>query len=110
MELTFADSELQRTLESRVRVDDHFGDGHGAIVRQRVCELLAAETLAVVASVQTFDLRADDQTTGAFSLSLTPRYRLRFEVAVAPTPRLRGSSQIDLSRIDAIRVVHLEES
>jgi hypothetical protein len=109
MDLTFSNSELQRVLESRVRVNDRFGRAGGALVQQRVSELLAAETLAVVACLPTFDLRTHDSQGGAFSLQLTPQHRLRFQVAVEPIPRRRGDGQIDLGRIGAIRIVELEE-
>ena len=109
MELLFVDSGLQDTLESGVRVDARFGQSDGALVRQRVCELLAAESLAVVAQLRTLDLRSLDSLAGRFSAQLTPRFRLRFEVATQPVPHVRGDGQVDLSQVHAIRIVGIEE-
>ena len=60
MELLFTDSQLQHILESRVRVDDRFGPDDGVVVRQRICELMAAETLAIAAIVPMLDLKRSD--------------------------------------------------
>ena len=109
MELMFADWRLQRTLASRVRVDDRFGESAGALVRQRICELVAADNLAVAAVVPTLDLRAVDSAVGTFSVQLTPRFRLRFDVASEPVPRAGGDGQIDLAEVGALRIVAVEE-
>jgi hypothetical protein len=109
MELLFSDLSLQRTLEYRVRVDDRFGHSDGAVVRQRVCELLAADSLAVVETLHTLDLRTVDAAIGTFSVQLTARCRLHFVVALDPIPRLRRNGQIDLAQVGAIRVVELQE-
>jgi hypothetical protein len=109
MELLFVDPGLQETLASRVRVDACFGASDGALVQQRVCELLAANSLAVVAQLRTLDLRPLDSSAGRFSAQLTPRLRLRFEAASESAPRVRGDGQIDLSLVHAIRIVGIEE-
>jgi hypothetical protein len=110
MELLFADPSLQHTLESRVRVDDHFGISDGPSVRRRISELLAADSLAVAELVPTLDLRSLDSLIGSFSVQLTSRLRLRFEVASEPIPRLRGDGKIDHSQVAAIRIVGIEET
>ena len=109
MELLFDESGLQHTLESRVRVDARFGASDGALVRQRVCELLAADSLAVVAQLRTLDLRSPDSPAGRFSAQLTPRLRLRFEVASESAPPVRGDGHIDLAQVHAIRILGIEE-
>jgi hypothetical protein len=109
MELLFADWRLQHTLESRVSVDDRFGESDGALVRQRICELIAADNLAVAAVVPTLDLRALDSAVGTFSVELTPRFRLRFDIASESVPRAAGDGQIDLSEVGAVRIVAVEE-
>jgi hypothetical protein len=110
MELLFADKRLQDTLESRVRVDAHFGASDGALVRQRVCELLAADSLAVVAQLRTLDLKPVDSAADCFTTQLTPRLRLRFELASDSGPAGRAHRRVDLSEVHALRVVGIEET
>jgi|SRR6267142_673770 len=109
MELFFSDSSLQGTLESRVKVDARFGVSRGALVQQRLCELLAADSLAVVASLHGMDLKLVEHSLGTFSVELAPGSRLRFQVDREPIPRLRGDGQIDFSQVGAIRILDLEE-
>ena len=110
MELLFADSGLQHTLESGVRVDARFGASDAGLVRQRICELLAADSLAVVAQLRTLDLKRVDSAAGCFSTQLTPRFRLRFELASDAAHGVCGDRQVDLSEVHAIRVVGIEET
>jgi len=110
MELLFDQSGLQHTLESRVRVNARFGPSDGALVCQRVCELLAADSLAVAAQLRTLDLKPLDSSAGRFSAELTPRLRLRFEAVSEAAPRARGDGQIDLAQVRVIRIVGIEET
>ncbi len=110
MELLFTDRSLQTTLESAVMLTRRFGVLNGELVQQRVCELLAADSLAVVADLATLDMRADHGMKPIFSVQLTEAYRLRLEPAIDPIPRVRGNDQVDLARVDVIRIVGLEES
>jgi hypothetical protein len=110
MELLFDEAGLQHTLESRVRVDARFGASDGGLVCQRICELLAADNLGVVAQLRTLDLRPLDSSAGCFSAQLTPRLRLRFEVVLESAPRVRGDGQIDLAQVHAIRIVGIEQT
>lgn len=109
MELLFVDRALQMTLESRVMVERRFGTIEGELVRQRICELLAVDNLATVFTVPTLDLRGNGDGAPAYSLQLTPRYRLHFEAAVEPLPGTRGNRHVDPSQVDVIRVIGLEE-
>lgn len=103
------DARLQETLESRVRVDDRFGEAEGAIARRRMCELMAADTLAIAASLPTLDFETADSATGRFSVQLTELFRLRFEIAADQIPRQRGSDEIDLEQVNSIRILDVEE-
>jgi hypothetical protein len=108
MELLFADRSLQHTVESTVRSDVHFGPRAAALVRRRLCELVAADNLAIAAAVETLDIRPVDSHAGGFSVNVSPRLRLRFE-AGDPIPRVEGGAEIDFSKVGTIRILAIEE-
>ena len=106
MYILFADAQLQRTLESTVTVTDRFGRQDGALVRQRLCELVAADTLAIATAVPTLEVSTFDSRDGEFTVRVTARLRLRFEPADGP---IRNDA-MDLSQVTAIRILAIEET
>ncbi|SRR5258706_11398447 len=108
MQLQFADTTLQHVAESRVRSDSHFGSHDGALFRQRLSELLAASNLAIAGSVPNLGLRPVRSHPGKFVVRLRARLRLVIEVADVP-PRIDANGEPELARIEAIRILGLEE-
>ena len=109
MELSFADNGLQVIAESTVRSDRHWGQRDASLLRQRLCELIAADTLAVAATVPTLELKPIPSLTGAFAIRLRPRLRLILEIA-DPSVLPVSNGGVDLSKVNAIRILAIEES
>ena len=108
MELLFANPTLQAIAESALRSDARFGRRDGALLRQRLCELVAADNLAIAASVATLDVRPLTSRTRGFVIRLRPGLRLVFEVA-DPAVLVAGDGNIDLVKVGAIRILAIEE-
>jgi len=108
MELFFADPALQRIAESALRCDSHFGPTTAALVRQRLCELIAADNVAVALLVPTLELRRAEDSKSKFVVRLSPQFRLVFENA-GDSACADGDRQLDLAQIESIRVLAIEE-
>ena len=107
MDLSFADTKLQRIAESRVRSAAHFGAADARLLRQRLCELAAADNLAIASAVPTLDLRASAVRNGGFVISVRPHLGVVFEIANGE--RFEGNSSADLKTVNAIRILAIEE-
>ena len=78
-------------------------------VRQRLVELLAADTLAVVARIPSARLHAlKGERTGQFAVDVKHPFRLIFEPAHDPIP-ITDDGGVDLERITRIRVLSVED-
>ena len=108
MELFFADPALQRIAESALRCDARFGPIAAPLVRQRLCELMAADNVAVALLVPTLELRHAEDSKSKFVVRLSPQFRLVFE-SVADSVSADGDRQLDLAKIESIRVLAIEE-
>jgi hypothetical protein len=108
MDLFFADPALQHIAESTVRSDARFGRGDGALLRQRLCELIAADNLAIAATVPTLEVQPLASREASFVLAVGPRVRLVFEVADS-APQVSGNGQIDLAKVATIRILAIEK-
>jgi hypothetical protein len=109
MELLFADRALQDIAESTVRSDARFGTEKGALLRQRLSELMAADSLAIAATLPTLRVDQIDSSDVQFAIGLQSGWRLLIEVA-GSIPRTTTDGAVDLARVQAIRVVMIEES
>ena len=108
MQLRYSDPSLQMLAESSARLDAHFGPDDGALVRQRICELMAADNLAVAASVPTLDLKPVTSETDDFSVVVRPHLRMVFKVA-AQCSRGSANDQLDLASVETIHILAIEE-
>lgn len=108
MELLFVDQRLQRIAESAVRSDAEWGSIDAAIVRQRICELMAADNLAIAASIPTLDLQRSSGHKSNYEIRLRERLRLTFEVADAASTTSNGD--VDLTSVAAIRILAIENA
>ena len=109
MQLRFADPSLQRLAESSARLDAHFGPSDGALVRQRICELMAADNLAIAASVPTLDLKSLRDRSEDFSVVVRPHLRMVFKVATQSSRRASANDQFDLASVETIHILAIEE-
>jgi hypothetical protein len=108
MDLYFADQALQNTAESTLRSNARFGPGDGALLRQRLCELMAADNLAVVATVPSLGVHPLASREASFVLPVGPHLRLVFEVADS-APQDSGNGEIDLAKVATIRILAIEK-
>ena len=108
MDLCFTDEKLQHIVESRLRSDAHFGPVDAGLVRQRLCELAAADNLAIAASVPTLVLYASDVCADGFVVSVRPHLRVLFEIADG-AGRVERNPVPDLKTVAAIRILAIEE-
>jgi hypothetical protein len=106
MQILFADPLLQRTVESRVTADAQFGPQDGALIRQRLCELIAADTLAIAATVPTLEIGKFDSHPAKFTARVRAGLHVRFEAA----DHLGNDALGDLSKVSAIRILAIEET
>ena len=107
MELLFADDRLQHLAQSIVRCDAHFGPSDGALVRQRLSELAAAENLTIAASVPTLAVRPLASGTGGFAVRVRARLRLVFQIV--DRVAVERNSGVDFSKVQTIRILAFEE-
>ena len=106
MHILFADARLQHTVQSRVTAVDAFGSKDGALVRQRLSELVAADSLAIAATVPTLEVSRFDSADGEFTVRVSAGLRLRFQAADGKS----NTENLDLSQITAIRILAIEEA
>jgi hypothetical protein len=110
MELIFAGEELRHSMESARASTARWGRTCGAKVHQRMAELAACETLAVVASLPALRLRQIlGEKPARFAVSVPPLHELVFEVASDSMPAARDGSP-DYSRITIIRITEVAGS
>lgn len=108
MDLFFADPILQSIAESTVRSDARFGPGDGALLRQRLCELMSADNLAVAATLPTLGIQSLASREAGFALTVGSRLRLVFEAADS-APQVSGNGEIDLAKVATIRILAIEK-
>lgn len=81
------------------------------VLRQRIYELAAAESVAVAASVPTLRLvQIPGEHAGRFSVAVTPTHRLIFEAVVDGAVPTSPSGDVDQSLIKSIRIVAVQAS
>ena len=103
MELEFGSLELQRLAESAARSNGLLGELVGSFFRQRLCELAAADSLAIVTRLPALLLQPVGQSGRRFSINVGPKHRLIFEVPGRKRP------DVDFVAITAVRVIAVEE-
>lgn len=108
MDFHFSSLDLQRLAESATRCSALLGERDGAALRQRLCELAAAENLATVKTLPALALQQIGQHGRRFSVRVSATYRLTFEPvgSFASADRLAA----DLSEVTAIRLVAVEKT
>jgi hypothetical protein len=109
MELHFASLQLQRVAESADRSDALLGKRAAAMMRQRLCELAAADNLSIVKALPTLGLHSLPNRSRCYAVRLTPSLRLTFELIVG-TRTAGKDADLDLAQVVAIRILAIEET
>ena len=109
MEIVFASRKLERACSSEREGDRVWGTENARKVRQRLAELSAAETLAVVAKFPPARLHGlKGNRKGQYAVDVKHPFRLIFDLVHDPIPQ-KDDGGVDLERITRIRVLSVED-
>lgn len=110
MELLFKSRALGRACTEERESDRLWGAECARIVRLRLVQLAAAETLFAIAALHRARLRAlSGPRDGQFAVDAIPPARLILEPWHDPVPTL-GDGRVDKAQITAVRVLAVEDS
>lgn len=110
MVIVFRNNKLAKEFNNERALLRNRGQRQGRLIMQRLAELGAAETLAVMQSLQRprcHELKGDRK--GDFSVDLDHPYRLIFVPANDPIPTLPDGG-FDLSKITAVKILGVEDT
>jgi len=105
----FQDRKLEKACNDQSQLVRRYGPLRAKLLRRRLDEFRAAETLEVVRSlpqVRCHELKGNRE--GALSVDLDHPYRLIFEPANNPIPR-KSDSGLDWTKVTAIRILTVED-
>jgi proteic killer suppression protein len=109
MEIVFGSRKLERAGNFEREGVRMWGAENARKVRQRLTELAAADSLAVVAKYLPARLHPlKGNRTGQFAVDVRHPFRLIFEPHHDPVP-LKADGGVDLERITRIRVLAVED-
>jgi proteic killer suppression protein len=109
MEIVFGSRKLERACSIEREGDRMWGRENARKVRQRMAELSAADTLAVVVKLPAARLHAlKGDRKGQYVVDVKHPFRLIFEPAHDPIPT-KDDGGVDLERITRIRVLTVED-
>jgi plasmid maintenance system killer protein len=108
LEVLFEDADLARTFQNVRELRKKHGEVRAKKIQQRLNDLEAAETLAIMRSVpgRCHELHGD--RAGQLSLDLDHPYRLLFRPADNPDPGPGGG--LDWSAVRAVVVIGIEDT
>lgn len=108
MELLFATKRLAKQLGADRTLVKAFGAEAAKVLRRRLDQLRAAETLEVMRTLpgRCHELSQDRQ--GELAVDLRGPYRLVFEPAANPPPT-REHGGLDWERVTAVRILQVED-
>lgn len=106
MEITFADSRLQKRCESRNAVVQTYGPRGGGKIMSRLADLRAATTLQEMRELpgECHELKADRK--GQLAVKLEGARRLVFVPAHNPTPA-KPDGGLDWEHVTAVRIIEI---
>ncbi|MBI1903069.1 MAG: killer suppression protein [Planctomycetia bacterium] len=104
MDVSFANSKLQKLCNSEKKLRGEYGPRMGALIQQRLADLAAAATLATMRQLpgRCHELKGD--LKGHFAVDLVHPDRLVFRPFHHPLPMLADGG-LDWSRITSIEIV-----
>jgi toxin HigB-1 len=109
MEIVFASHKLEKGCNLEREGIRMWGPENARKIRQRLAELMAAQTLAVVAKIppaRLHPLKGDRK--GQFAVDVKHPFRLIFEPEHDPIPK-RDDGGVDLEQVTRIRVLSVED-
>lgn len=107
MEIVFRNESLRRTCNDTRRGLTKYGDARFRVMRRRLDDLRAASNLLELPPAsRCHPLKGDRE--GQFAVDLDGGWRLVFEPADDPLPRLADGS-VDRSRVCTIRVLEITD-
>ncbi len=110
MEILFRTKKFQKVCNDSRSLQRERGERQARLIRRRLDELHAADTLAVMGHLppaRCHELGMNRK--GQFSVDLDHPYRLIFVPANDPTPRLPDGG-IDLSQVTAVEIFGVEDT
>jgi proteic killer suppression protein len=109
MDLYYKSRKLQKVCESQRESDRVWGAECAKIVRRRLAQLAAAESLAVIETVPPARLHSlSGNRGGQFAVDARHPFRLVFEPWHDPVPALPDGG-VDKAQITRIRILELED-
>jgi proteic killer suppression protein len=110
MELNFKSRTLQRACSEKRESDRLWGAECARIVRRRLVQLAAAETLAVIRTLHAAKLRAlSGSRDGQYAVDALPPACVILEPWHDPVPTL-PDGRLDTAKITAVRILAVEHS
>jgi plasmid maintenance system killer protein len=108
VDLHFRTRSVRLACESEQESARRWGAEHAAVVRRRIAELRAAETLAVVSVLPHHRLHSlPEHGDGQFAIYVRHPARLIFEPWQEEIPQLAGGG-VDITGVTAIRILDIE--
>jgi proteic killer suppression protein len=110
LDIMFGNSSLERACNDAKRAQRQFGEIQAKLLRRRLDELHAAETLSVMRSIpqaRCHELRGN--LAGRLSVDLKHPYRLIFRPASSPVP-LKPDGGLDWTRVTVIEILGVEDT
>lgn len=109
MELFFKTRKLEHACGKERESLRRWGAERAPIVRRRIAQLMAAETLGDVSTLRPVRLhQLDGSRAGQFAVDVGPVYRMVLEPWHNEVPRTANNS-IDKSQITKIRILSVED-
>ena len=110
MDIVFKTSKLQKECNDFRLLQKVYGERRARLIRRRLDELRAADTLAEISSLpppRMHQLKGERQ--GQISLDLDHPYRLLITVANNPVPK-KDNGSINLSKVTAVMILSVEDT
>jgi proteic killer suppression protein len=104
MDITFATGKLAKTCNSEKKLNGEYGKEQALVIRQRLAELLAAETLAVMRTLPGHCHELKQNLKGLIAVSLIGKERLVFRPNHDPLPQLAAGG-LDWAKVTKITIV-----
>lgn len=106
MELSFAVPDDESIFRSSRLLKQRWGASCAAIIRQRICELIAADTLSVAELIATLGLKAVEPSGDQRRLRISVDNTHALLICVPGDARHADS--LDTTRVNAIQIVGIE--
>lgn len=110
MNIVFATKDLLRLCHDERLAVRSWGKQRWKLLSRRLDQMIAAPNLAAFMGTPGFPHPLRGNRSGHFTVDLDGPYRLVFEPADDPLPLLNETDQVDLKRVQAVRVLGVEDT